>query len=78
MVGPKTTEEWADGRFAEHLRSMERQSEKTKTAVAVHRGPFSELDRTYTALGGFVAEQGLGSLTRTATRENYLVSLFKR
>jgi DNA-binding transcriptional MerR regulator len=45
-------------------------------AVAVHRGSFSELDRTYTALGTFVAEQGLGSPTRTAIRENYLVSLF--
>jgi DNA-binding transcriptional MerR regulator len=45
-------------------------------AVAVHRGSFSELDRTYTALGTFVAEQGLGSQTRTAIRENYLVSLF--
>ena len=45
-------------------------------AVAVHRGSFSELDRTYTALGGFVAEQGLGSRARTAIRENYLVSLF--
>jgi DNA-binding transcriptional MerR regulator len=45
-------------------------------AVAVHRGSFSELDRTYTALGSFVAEQGLGSRARTAIRENYLVSLF--
>ena len=45
-------------------------------AVAVHRGPLGELDRTYTALGGFVAEQGLGSRTRTAIRENYLVSRF--
>lgn len=45
-------------------------------AVAVHRGSFSELDRTYTALGTFVAEQGLGSQARTAIRENYLVSQF--
>jgi DNA-binding transcriptional MerR regulator len=45
-------------------------------AVAMHRGSFSELDRTYAALGSFVAEQGLGSRTRTAIRENYLVSLF--
>lgn len=44
-------------------------------AVAVHHGPLRELDRTYAALGGFVAEQGLGSRTRTAIRENYLVSL---
>ena len=45
-------------------------------AVAVHRGSLCELDRTYSALGGFVAEQGLGSRTRTAIRENYLVSRF--
>ena len=45
-------------------------------AVAVHRGPLGELDRTYTALGSFVAERGLGSQTRTAIRENYLVSPF--
>ena len=45
-------------------------------AVALHRGALSELDRTYTALGSFVAEQGLGSRTRTAIRENYLVSRF--
>jgi DNA-binding transcriptional MerR regulator len=44
-------------------------------AVAVHRGSFSQLDRTYAALGSFVAEQGIGSPTRTAIRENYLVSL---
>jgi DNA-binding transcriptional MerR regulator len=44
-------------------------------AVAVHRGSFSQLDRTYAALGSFVAEQGIGSRTRTAIRENYLVSL---
>jgi DNA-binding transcriptional MerR regulator len=45
-------------------------------AMAVHRGSLSELDRTYTALGSFVAEQGLASHTRTAIRENYLVSRF--
>ena len=45
-------------------------------AVALHRGTLSELDRTYTALGSFVAEQGIGSHTRTAIRENYLVSRF--
>jgi DNA-binding transcriptional MerR regulator len=45
-------------------------------AVATHRGPFSELDRTYTALGSFVAEQGLASRARTAIRENYLVSSY--
>jgi DNA-binding transcriptional MerR regulator len=45
-------------------------------AVAMHRGSFNDIDRTYTALGGFVAEQGLGSRARTAIRENYLVSQF--
>jgi len=45
-------------------------------AVAVHHGALRELDRTYAALGSFVAEQGLGSRTRTAIRENYLVSPF--
>jgi DNA-binding transcriptional MerR regulator len=45
-------------------------------AVAVHHGPLRELDRTYAALGSFVAEQGIGSRTRTAIRENYLVSPF--
>jgi DNA-binding transcriptional MerR regulator len=43
-------------------------------AVAVHHGPLAELDRTYAALGGFVAERGLASRTRTAIRENYLVT----
>ena len=45
-------------------------------AVAVHHGALRELDRTYAALGSFVAERGLGSRTRTAIRENYLVSPF--
>ncbi|MBS2553587.1 MerR family transcriptional regulator [Catenulispora sp. NL8] len=45
-------------------------------AVAVHNGPLRELDRTYAALGSFVAEQSLGSHTRTAIRENYLVGMF--
>jgi hypothetical protein len=33
-----------------------------------------ELDRAHAALGGFVAQQGMGSRTRTAIRENCLVS----
>lgn len=44
-----------------------------RLAVAVHRGLLRELDRTYAALGGYVAEQGLASPTRTAIRENYVV-----
>lgn len=43
-------------------------------AVALHHGPLREVDRTYAALGSFVAEQGLLSRTRTVIRENYLVS----
>ena len=45
-------------------------------AVAVHKGPLRELDQTYAASGGFVAERGLGSRARTAIQENYLVSGF--
>ena len=45
-----------------------------RMAVAVHRGSITELDRTYAALGSFVAEQGLSTQARTAIRENYLVS----
>ena len=45
-------------------------------AVAVHRGSFGEIDRTYTALGSYVAEQGLTSHARTSIRENYLVGPF--
>lgn len=41
-------------------------------AVAVHRGPFEELDRTYGALGTHVAHNGLG--TPGPVREHYLVS----
>ena len=44
-----------------------------RLAVAVHHGTLLELDRTYAALGSYVAEQGLASPTRTAIRENYLV-----
>lgn len=44
-------------------------------AVATHHGTLRELDRTYAALGGYVAEQGLACATRTAIRENYLVGM---
>jgi DNA-binding transcriptional MerR regulator len=40
-------------------------------AVAVHRGSFENLDRTYAALGAVVAERELG--VRGPIRENYLV-----
>lgn len=44
----------------------------TELAVALHRGAFSELDRTYAALGTHVAERELG--VDGPIREHYLVS----
>jgi DNA-binding transcriptional MerR regulator len=41
-------------------------------AIAVHEGPFSELDRTYGALGTYVAERELG--VEGPIREHYLVT----
>lgn len=41
-------------------------------AVAVHRGGFGDLDRTYGALGTYVAEREIG--VDGPIRENYLVS----
>ncbi|HEY1920114.1 MAG TPA: MerR family transcriptional regulator [Streptosporangiaceae bacterium] len=41
-------------------------------AVAVHQGPFSELDRTYGALGTFVSAREIG--VRGPIREHYLVT----
>src|SRR5262249_21981287 len=43
-------------------------------AVAVHRGPFSDLDKTYGALGGLVAERAIG--VDGPIRENYLVTSY--
>jgi effector-binding domain-containing protein len=40
-------------------------------AVALHEGPFAELDRTYGALGTFVAEREIG--LNAPIREHYLV-----
>lgn len=42
-------------------------------AVAVHRGPYGELDRAYAGLGGFVCERGIG--IDAPIREHYLVSI---
>jgi DNA-binding transcriptional MerR regulator/effector-binding domain-containing protein len=39
-------------------------------AITVHKGPFSELDRTYSALGTFVYERGIAA--DGPIRENYL------
>lgn len=44
----------------------------TELAVAVHQGPFSELDRTYGALGTFVSAREIG--VRGPIREHYLVT----
>jgi DNA-binding transcriptional MerR regulator/effector-binding domain-containing protein len=41
-------------------------------AVAMHRGPFNDLDRTYAALGAHVAERELG--VDGPIREYYLIS----
>jgi DNA-binding transcriptional MerR regulator len=43
-------------------------------AVAVHEGSFAELDRTYAALGTFVADRAIG--VPGPIREHYLVSAF--
>ena len=43
-----------------------------EAAVAVHEGAFSEIDRTYAAVGEVVAERAIG--TGGPIREYYLVS----
>lgn len=43
-------------------------------AVTVHEGSFADLDRTYAALGTFVADRAIG--VSGAIREHYLVSAF--
>lgn len=45
---------------------------RAELAVAVHRGPYDDLDTTYGALGAFVAERAIG--VDGPIRENYLVS----
>jgi DNA-binding transcriptional MerR regulator len=42
------------------------------TVIAVHRGPFTNLDQTYAALGTYVAEQGMRA--GGPVREHYLIS----
>jgi DNA-binding transcriptional MerR regulator/effector-binding domain-containing protein len=46
----------------------------TELAVAVHQGTFADLDRTYGALGMYVAEREIG--VDGPIREHYLVSAF--
>ncbi len=41
-------------------------------AIAMHSGPFSELDRTYGALGSYVAEHA--RVVEGPIREHYLVT----
>ena len=43
-----------------------------RQAVTVHHGLFADIDRTYGALGTYVAERGLG--VPGPIRENYLVT----
>jgi len=43
---------------------------RVEYAVAVHAGPFEEVDRTYAALGTVVAERAIG--VQGSLRENYL------
>ena len=40
--------------------------------MAVHTGPFADLDRTYAALGTYVAERAIG--VDSAIRQNYLIT----
>lgn len=40
-------------------------------AVALHRGPYADLDRTYGALGSYVAERAIGAAG--PIREHYLI-----
>jgi DNA-binding transcriptional MerR regulator len=49
-----------------------REIEGGELAVALHRGPFAEIDRTYGALGTVVAERAIG--VDGPIREHYLVS----
>lgn len=44
-----------------------------EVAVTVHVGPFGELDRTYAALGTYVAERAIG--IDGPIRENYIVTV---
>jgi DNA-binding transcriptional MerR regulator len=43
-----------------------------EVAMTVHAGPFADLDRTYAALGTYVAERAIG--VDGAIRENYLIT----
>jgi DNA-binding transcriptional MerR regulator len=59
-----------------HTRGGPRRTEISggEFAVAVHEGSFAELDRTYAALGTFVADRAIG--VAGPIREHYLVSAF--
>jgi DNA-binding transcriptional MerR regulator len=52
----------------------ERILDATEYAIAVHVGPFDDLDQTYGALGTAVAERAIG--VGGPIRENYLVGAF--
>ena len=59
-----------DGSGAEKGRAEYIELVPVRYAVTVHTGPFSELDRTYAALGTYVYERGI--VAGGPIRENYL------
>lgn len=60
------------GALAGAGRAEPREIPGAELAVALHRGSFSDLDKTYGALGTFVAEREVG--IERPIREHYLVS----
>jgi DNA-binding transcriptional MerR regulator/effector-binding domain-containing protein len=56
-------------------RARPREIPPAELAVAVHRGGFADLDRTYGALGTYVAEREIG--IDGPIREHYLVTAFE-
>jgi len=56
-------------------RTRQLQVPAAELAVAVHRGSFADLDKTYGALGTYVAEREIG--VAGPIREHYLVTAFE-
>jgi DNA-binding transcriptional MerR regulator len=56
-------------------RARMREIPAAEFAVAVHHGPFADLDQTYSALGTYVAEREIG--VHGPVREVYLISSFE-
>jgi effector-binding domain-containing protein len=55
-------------------RTAVREIPPAELAVAVHHGPLADIDRTYGALGAYVAEREIG--VDGPIREQYLVTAF--